>query len=88
APEILDSDTSTVEATTEDDVILDMSLATGLGHLAGLKKLRFLCIANIQGHKIGYQELEWMRGNWAALRDLRGVRNQKIVEWVYDHWPE
>ncbi|KAF9103880.1 ASTRA complex subunit, partial [Mortierella sp. AM989] len=64
-----------------EDRILDMSLGTGLFHLAGLKKMRYLGIGRIQGHKIGYEELLWMRRNWEGLRELRGVRNQKIIEW-------
>lgn len=89
APDVLDSDTTTAATTrTEDDIILDMSLATGLAHLAGLKKLRFLCIAGIQGHRIGYQELEWMRENWPALREFRGVWNPTIMNWIQDHWPD
>ncbi|KAG0225641.1 hypothetical protein BGX31_007577 [Mortierella sp. GBA43] len=93
APEILDSDPTIMNSTSSrptaarDDVILDMSLATGLGHLAGLKRLHSLCIEGIHGHKVGYPELEWMRENWSALRELRGVRNHNIMEWIQGQWP-
>ncbi|KAI8602696.1 hypothetical protein EDD21DRAFT_371119 [Dissophora ornata] len=70
----------------EDDVILNMSLESGLGHLSGLKRLQFLSIARIQGHKIGYAELEWMRDNWRQLQVLCGVRNMRIVEWARRNW--
>ncbi|KAF9952439.1 hypothetical protein BGZ65_005251 [Modicella reniformis] len=40
---------------------LDMSLASGLGHLAGLKALRMLDISSIRQVKIGSAEVEWIR---------------------------
>ncbi|KAF9899389.1 hypothetical protein BX616_003068 [Lobosporangium transversale] len=70
-----------------DKAILDMTLATGIGHLAGLKRLRFLCVARIKGHRIGYPELEWMRANWPQLKEIRGVRNTRIVDWIKESWP-
>ncbi|KAG0303814.1 hypothetical protein BGZ98_006243 [Dissophora globulifera] len=68
-------------------VILDMSLDTGLAHLAGLRMLRSLSIGRIQGHRIGYAELEWMQENWPALQYFGGVRNMRIVDWVEANWP-
>ncbi|KAG0361824.1 hypothetical protein BC939DRAFT_506824 [Gamsiella multidivaricata] len=70
------------------NAILDMTLATGLGHMAGCRRLRFLSVARIQGHRIGYPEMEWMREHWPELRELRGVRNTRLIEWARQNWPE
>ncbi|KAG0000425.1 hypothetical protein BGZ79_005944 [Entomortierella chlamydospora] len=78
---------SVLLAGPQDGVILDMSLATGLGHLSGLKKLRLLNISKIMGHKVGYPELEWMKENWPDLEEFYGTRNAKLREWIQEHWP-
>ncbi|KAG0307140.1 hypothetical protein BGZ98_000959 [Dissophora globulifera] len=69
-----------------DGAILDLSLATGLAHLAGLKKLRTLNISRIKGHKIGYPELEWMRDNWPQLTTFKGLRDTALWRWVHTNW--
>ncbi|KAF9390863.1 hypothetical protein BGX21_011359 [Mortierella sp. AD011] len=78
---------SVLLAGPQDGVILDMSLATGLSHLSGLKKLRLLNISKIMGHKVGYPELEWMKENWPELEEFYGTRNAKLREWIQEHWP-
>ncbi|KAF9105971.1 hypothetical protein BGX29_010843 [Mortierella sp. GBA35] len=84
----LSIDSSVVEEDTEETVttIFDMSLATGLGHLAGLSKLQVLNISRIHGHKIGEPELEWMKSHWTELRVLQGVKKQHIVDWTKTNW--
>ncbi|KAF9001393.1 hypothetical protein BGZ52_009974, partial [Haplosporangium bisporale] len=42
---------------------LEMSLASGLDLLAGLKELRVLDVTRM-AHRVGVQELEWMQANW------------------------
>ncbi|KAF9112617.1 hypothetical protein BGX27_003075 [Mortierella sp. AM989] len=78
---------SVLLAGAQDGVILDMSLSTGLAHLSNLKKLRLLNITKIQGHKMGYPELEWMQENWPQLKEFYGTKNAKIRTWVQEHWP-
>ncbi|KAF9083555.1 hypothetical protein BGX23_011325 [Mortierella sp. AD031] len=84
----LSIDSSVVEEDTEETAttIFDMSLATGLGHLAGLSKLQVLNISRIHGHKIGEPELEWMKSHWTELRVLQGVKKQHIVDWTKTNW--
>ncbi|KAF9098939.1 hypothetical protein BGX29_007379 [Mortierella sp. GBA35] len=83
------SDTGLQEKNAEETVttIFDMSLSTGLGHLAGLSKLRVLNISRIHGHRVGEAELEWMRSHWTKLRVLQGIKMQHIVDWAKASWP-
>ncbi|KAG0200945.1 hypothetical protein BGX33_010669 [Mortierella sp. NVP41] len=83
-------DTRLVERDAEEteSTILDMSLATGLGHLAGLSKLQVLNISRIHGHRVREPELEWMKAHWTKLRVLQGVKKKHLVDWAKASWPK
>ncbi|KAF9907762.1 hypothetical protein EC991_010632 [Linnemannia zychae] len=57
---------------------LELSLATGLDLLAGLKNL---CIFGFEGldHRIGKPELEWMARNWPRLEVMRGLQEDDLI---------
>ncbi|KAF9129162.1 hypothetical protein BGW39_004430 [Mortierella sp. 14UC] len=57
---------------------LELSLATGLDLLAGLKNL---CVFGFEGvdHRIGKPELEWMARNWPRLEVMRGLQEDGLV---------
>jgi len=57
-----------------DRANLDASLASGLGHLEGLKELTKLDVKHIRRVQIGVPEAEWMLKNWPALKEIRGTR--------------
>ncbi|KAK3837699.1 MAG: hypothetical protein JOS17DRAFT_731635 [Linnemannia elongata] len=50
----------------------DFTLASGLDHLKGLKKLWRLDVAGLQ-HRMRETELRWIDANWPDLRDFRGI---------------
>ncbi|KAF9911914.1 hypothetical protein EC991_001820 [Linnemannia zychae] len=88
SPALLDMDTNIkADTTLEPTTIFDMSLATGLDHMAGLSKLQVLNISRIQGHNIQEAELEWMKMHWPRLRLLQGVKKQGLVDWLERNWP-
>jgi hypothetical protein len=53
---------------------LDMSLASGLKHMADLKSLRSLDISSIRQVNVGSDELQWMAKNWPRLKEVYGLR--------------
>ncbi|KAG0063154.1 hypothetical protein BGZ92_006062, partial [Podila epicladia] len=65
-------------AVFEDDefqlTCLELSLASGLEQLAGLKELQVLNVTRM-AHRIGTNELEWMQENWPRLERLEGLFN-------------
>ncbi|KFH69410.1 hypothetical protein MVEG_04222 [Podila verticillata NRRL 6337] len=97
------------EATWEDDeevggsryvdyrfqlTCLEMSLASGLDLLAGLKKLRILDVTRM-AHRIGPIELEWMQANLQSLEKVKGLFNDfypalvpGVCDWLFEHRPK
>lgn len=72
---------------------LEMSLASGLDFLAGLKKLRVLDVSRI-AHRIGPIELEWMQTNWPRLEQVNGLFNDfysalvpGVCDWLFEQRP-
>ncbi|KAG0099002.1 hypothetical protein BGZ93_009615 [Podila epicladia] len=51
---------------------LDVTLASGLDELAGLKELAALDLGDLS-HTMGIVELEWIHRQWRSLRRLKGV---------------
>ncbi|KAG0014656.1 hypothetical protein BGZ81_000346 [Podila clonocystis] len=72
---------------------LEMTLQSGLGELATLKKLRRLYV-EFMNHSIGVPELEWMAENWPRLESIHGLfqngkdRDRAVVEWLDVNKPE
>ncbi|KAF9386347.1 hypothetical protein CPB97_003810 [Podila verticillata] len=73
---------------------LEMSLASGLNLLAGLKKLRILDVTRM-AHRIGPMELEWMQANLPRLENVRGLFNDfypalvpGVRDWLFEHRPK
>ncbi|KAF9401956.1 hypothetical protein BGZ94_005038 [Podila epigama] len=54
---------------------LEMSLASGLELLSGLKNLRVLDLSKML-HRVGPDELKWMRENWPKLERIEGLEDQ------------
>ncbi|GJJ71237.1 hypothetical protein EMPS_03587 [Entomortierella parvispora] len=63
---------------------ISMSLSSGLDELGGLKRLRILDVSKM-AHKIGVQELEWMRENWPVLQTIVGLYD-RVGFAVPDKW--
>ncbi|KAG0380382.1 hypothetical protein BGX24_008727, partial [Mortierella sp. AD032] len=83
---LLGNDTSLPTSPLEPTTIFDMSLATGLGHMAGLGKLQVLNISRIHGHNMQEPELEWMKTHWPDLRRLQGIKKQHLIDWLKKYW--
>ncbi|KAF9208518.1 hypothetical protein BGZ59_010609 [Podila verticillata] len=73
---------------------LEMSLASGLDLLAGLKELRVLDVTRM-AHRVGVQELEWMQANWPSLEIIHGLFNDfypplvpGVRDWLEEHKPK
>ncbi|KAH7032442.1 hypothetical protein BKA57DRAFT_510671 [Linnemannia elongata] len=60
---------------------LEFSLKSGLGLLGGLKELRVLDVRKT-AHRIGVDELEWMRKNWPKLEEVKGLMSER--RWAVD----
>lgn len=84
-------------AVFEDDqfqlTCLELSLASGLDQLVGLKELQVLNVTRM-AHRLGVSELEWMQENWPCLERLEGLFNEcyDILEpgvwsWLKKHKP-
>lgn len=81
--------TTTHPPTTPSTPIFDMSLSTGLAHMAGLQNLEILNISRIHRHNIQTPELEWMKTHWSGrLRILQGTKRHWISDWLQKNWPE
>ncbi|KAG0223259.1 hypothetical protein B0O80DRAFT_495508 [Mortierella sp. GBAus27b] len=52
---------------------LDMSLASGLDQMAGLKSLKTLDITHARVLNVGMSEMEWMAENWPQLKSISGL---------------
>lgn len=72
---------------------LDMSLASGLKKLGGLKKLRKLCVISMST-SIGVEEVQWMAQNWPRLEAVHGLRPRgnkaeefEAVKWLRANHP-
>lgn len=72
---------------------LELSLASGLDQLSGLKRLEVLDVTRM-AHRIGVAELEWMQENWPCLERVEGLFNEwyDILEpgvrsWLEKHKP-
>ncbi|KAG0282820.1 hypothetical protein BGZ96_012808 [Linnemannia gamsii] len=72
---------------------LDMSLASGLRKLKGLKKLRKVCVISMST-SIGVEEVQWMAQNWLKLEAVHGLRPHgrrtkefEAVEWLRANHP-
>ena len=63
---------------------ISLSLASGLHQLSGLKRLRTLDVSKM-AHKIGVEELEWMRANWPVLHSIVGLEDRVGIP-VPDKW--
>ncbi|KAF8935027.1 hypothetical protein BGZ52_001874 [Haplosporangium bisporale] len=71
---------------------LEFSLRSGLGHLAGLKKLRRLNLDRMMT-RIGQSEVQWMAQQWPKLQTVvglvvQGEKVSKAVQWLYSHRPD
>ncbi|KAK5816989.1 hypothetical protein F5H01DRAFT_342172 [Linnemannia elongata] len=62
---------------------LDMTLASGLGRLAGLKKIRKVCVMAMQT-SIGIEELKWMGEHWPKLEAVHGLLRNRT--WIVTDW--
>ncbi|KAF9905647.1 hypothetical protein EC991_001477 [Linnemannia zychae] len=51
---------------------LELSLASGLGELAGLKELEVLDVTQM-AHRIGLEEIQWMVEHWPKLKRIDGL---------------
>ncbi|KAF9087461.1 hypothetical protein BGX29_000818 [Mortierella sp. GBA35] len=56
---------------------LEMTLASGLELLSGLKRLRRLDIENME-HRIGGHEMKWLEGALPNLHFMYGIKAPKI----------
>ncbi|KAG0085990.1 hypothetical protein BGZ92_008545 [Podila epicladia] len=72
---------------------LELSLASGLELLAGLKRLRVLDVSRM-AHRLGVNELEWMQTNWPRLEKVNGLFNDfypslvpGVYDWLFEHKP-
>ncbi|KAF9940633.1 hypothetical protein BGZ65_006476 [Modicella reniformis] len=70
---------------------LEMSLASGLQKLAGLKALRELNVLRMKT-RIGLKEVQWMTENWPVLCNIYGLdekgNDKEVVKWLQEHHPE
>lgn len=57
---------------------LDMTLVSGLGRLAGLKKIRKLCVMAMRT-SIGVDELKWMVKHWPRLESIHGLMDCRVT---------
>ncbi|KAK3811042.1 MAG: hypothetical protein J3Q66DRAFT_350847 [Benniella sp.] len=68
-----------------DNESLELSLASGLYKLAGLKKLKELYINGLCA-KIGIKEAQWMVENWPRLRMIDGLKvngvHEEVIGWI------
>ncbi|KAG0077605.1 hypothetical protein BGZ90_006878 [Linnemannia elongata] len=62
---------------------LDMTLTSGLGRLAGLKKIRKVCVMAMQT-SIGIEELKWMAEHWPKLEAVHGLPRNRT--WIVSDW--
>ncbi|KAF9333232.1 hypothetical protein BG006_003869 [Podila minutissima] len=51
--------------------VLDLSLANGLNHLAGLTELREFDFCQMN-HRLGMEEVKWMLAHWSRLEKMAG----------------
>ncbi|KAF9148318.1 hypothetical protein BG015_009940 [Linnemannia schmuckeri] len=58
---------------------LELTLATGLNHLSGLRHLEVFGFEGVD-HRIGKEELEWMAINWPKLKIIRGLQEDDHLE--------
>ncbi|KAF8946189.1 hypothetical protein BGZ47_001077 [Haplosporangium gracile] len=58
---------------------LELTLATGLDHLSGLRHLEVFGFEGVD-HRIGKKELEWMAINWPKLKIIRGLQEDDHLE--------
>ncbi|KAG0075246.1 hypothetical protein BGZ93_004290, partial [Podila epicladia] len=85
--------TSEVHESWHQDQCLEMTLASGLDELSGLKELTKLDVS-FMDHGIGVPELEWMAESWPKLKRIVGLfqtcRNPVpgAREWILDKRPE
>ncbi|KAF9282392.1 hypothetical protein BGZ88_011058 [Linnemannia elongata] len=87
-----------------DHDCLELSLASGLDELAGLKELEELVVSQM-AHRIGLAEVQWMVENWPRLRTINGLhyldRNREMygdefsavdepehVRWIRENRPD
>lgn len=75
--------------TTPSTPIFDMSLSTGLTHMAGLQNIELLNISRIHEHNIQTPELKWMKAHLSSrLKILQGTKRHWINDWLQENWPE
>ncbi|KAG0298911.1 hypothetical protein BGZ96_004218 [Linnemannia gamsii] len=56
---------------------MELSLASGLGRLEGLKDLEVFGFEGVD-HRIGKPELEWMAVHWPKLKVMRGLQEDDV----------
>ncbi|KAF9955261.1 hypothetical protein BGZ65_003492 [Modicella reniformis] len=61
---------------------LDMTLQSGLGHMANLKALKTLDINFLPQVNIGLSEVQWIAENWPALRLISGLRPEPELDHI------
>ncbi|KAK3811010.1 MAG: hypothetical protein J3Q66DRAFT_350783 [Benniella sp.] len=69
---------------------LEMSLASGLHRLSGLKRLQELDVSRTKA-RIGVQEVQWMTEHWPRLRVIGGLctkENKEAMAWLRVNRPE
>lgn len=66
------NDTFKAHESWHQDQCLEMTLASGLDELSGLKELTRLDVS-FMDHGIGVPELEWMADNWPKLKRIVGL---------------
>ncbi|KAG0268306.1 hypothetical protein DFQ27_007042 [Actinomortierella ambigua] len=64
---------------------LEWSLAAGLEHLAGLRRLETFCVVGTK-HAITVEEVRWMRSHWPRLQKVVGLAYTEAARWMESHW--
>lgn len=77
-----DSEVSLDESTEKVDNSkgeLILTLATGLGTLANLRRLRYLGLRGL-GQNMTMEDAQWMRENWRVLEEIRGKMHPSMTQ--------
>ncbi|KAG0344744.1 hypothetical protein BG004_004206, partial [Podila humilis] len=93
-PLMLDSEGRLRPVDTEFQLnCLEMSLASGLGLLAGLTQMKVLDLTRM-AHRVGVPELEWMQKHWVQLERVSGLFDDwypalepGVRDWIVDNDP-
>lgn len=65
----------------QQDNCLELMLESGLGLMGGLKQLRVLNVSRM-AHRIGLEEVKWMRAHWPQLHTVLGLLRVENLEYL------